>query len=88
MSPRLFERIFWDITDPEIGARFFRTTLDTMGVLGPSSLQKVCAVIRQLAHGTASDHMEVYTGVADVTALKSVRKFCQFVIRQYQPEYL
>ena len=88
MSPRLFERIFWDITDPEIGHRFFWSRPDALGVFGASSLQKVCAAIRQLAYGTASDHVEEYTGVADITALKSLRKFCKFVIRQYGPEYL
>ena len=88
MSPRLFERIFFDITDTEIGSRFFQTTPDAMGVFGPSSLQKVCAAIRQLAYGTASDHVEEYTGVADSTARKSLRKFCEFVIRQYGHDYL
>ena len=38
MSPRLFERIFWDITDPEIGSLFFQRRPDAMGVFGPSSL--------------------------------------------------
>ena len=88
MSPRLFERIFWDITDPEIGCEFFYHRSDALGVFGSSSLQKVCAAIRQLAYGTASDHVEEYTGVADVTALLSLRWFCKFVIRQYGPEYL
>ena len=88
MSQRLFERIFWDITDPEIGHHFFFSRPDATGVLGPSSLQKVCAAIRQLAYGTASDHVEEYTGVADSTALSCLRKFCKFVIRQYGPEYL
>ena len=88
MSPRLFERIFWDITDLEIGSRFFKRRPDAMGVFGLSSLQKVCAAIRQLAYGTASDHVEEYIGVADATARKSLRKFCKYVIRQYGPEYL
>ena len=79
MSPRLFERIFWDITDPEIGHSFFLYRTDAMGVFGPCSLQKVCAAIRQLAYGTASDHVEEYTGVADGTTLKCLRKFCKFV---------
>ena len=65
MSQRLLERIFWDITDPEIGHHFFFSRPDATGVLGPSSLQKVCAAIRQLAYGTTSDHVEEYTGVAD-----------------------
>ena len=88
MSPRIFERIFWDITDPEIGSHFFQHNSDACGVKGPSNLQKVCAAIRQLAYGTASDHVEEYTGVADVTARTALHKFCKYVIRQYGPEYL
>lgn len=53
-----------------------------------SSLQKVCAAIRQLAYGTAFDHVEEYRGVADVMARLSLCEFCKFVIRQYGPKYL
>lgn len=88
MSPRLFERMFFDITDLEIGSCFFQTAPDALGVFGSSNLQKVCAAISQMAYGTASDHVEEYTGVADGTARKSLRKFCKNVIRQYGPEYL
>ena len=63
MSPKVFSRIHDDITDPEIGSRFFQFALDASGRAGASNMQKIVAAICQLAYGTCSDHVHEYTGV-------------------------
>ena len=64
MSPHLFQRIHDDVTNREIGCRFFQSAPDASGRVGASNLQKIVAAIRQLAYGSCCDHVEEYTEVA------------------------
>ena len=88
MSPHLFQRIHDDITDKEIGCRFFQSAPDASGRVGASNLQKIVAAIRQLAYGSCCDHVEEYTGVASQTAKLGLEAFCRWIIRTYGPEFL
>ena len=67
------------ISGSERGDEFFGPRCDAVGNHGPTTLQKLVAAIRQLAYGTASDHVEEYTGVADGTARKGLRYFLKMV---------
>ena len=87
MSPHLFQRIHDDITDKEIGCRFFQMAPDASGRLGASNLQKIVAAIRRLAYGSCCDHMEEYTGVALQTAKLGLEAFCRWIIQTYGPEF-
>ena len=88
MSPKFFQRIHDDITDPEIGCRFFQFAPDAAGREGASNMQKLVAAIRQLAYGACSDHVHEYTGVAEKTATTALEKFCRWVIRTYSDEFI
>ena len=88
MSSHQFQTIHDDITDPEIGCRFFQFAPDASGRKGASNMQKIVAAIRQLAYGTCSDHVHEYTGVAEKTASTALKKFCRWVIKTYGDEFL
>ena len=88
MSSNQFQTIHDDITDPEIGCRFFQFAPDASGRKGASNMQKIVAAIRQLAYGTCSDHVHEYTGVAEKTASRALLKFCRWVIRTYGDEFM
>ena len=88
MSSNQFQTIHDDITDPEIGSRFFQRAPDASDRIGASNMQKLVAAIRQLAYGTCSDHVHEYTGVAQKTAAKALEKLCRWVIRTYGDEFL
>lgn len=88
MSDIRFCDLLHEIQDPERGDDFFRTGEDAVGKHGPTPLQKLVAAVRQLAYGTASDHVEEYTGVAEGTARKALRCFCNWLDKRYGAEYL
>ena len=88
MSPKVFQTIHDDFTDPEIGCRFFQFTPHATGRAGASNMQKLVAAIRQLAYGACSEHVHEYTGVVEKTATKALEKSCRWVIRTYGDEFL
>ena len=88
MSPKRFSKLLHEIQDPERGDDFFQTGCDAVGKHGPTPLQKLVAAIRQLAYGTASNHVEEYTGVADCTTRKALRCFCKWLDKRYGADYL
>ena len=88
MSSKRFCKLHAEISHPERGDDFFQTGCDAMGKHGPTTLQKLVAAIRQLAYGTASDHVEEYTGVADGTARKALRHFSKWLDKRYGAKFL
>ena len=88
MRSHQFQTIHDDITDPEIGCRFFQFAPNASGRKGASNMQKIVAAIRQLGYGTCSDHVHEYAGVAEKTAAKALKRFCQWVIATYGDEFL
>lgn len=51
------------------------------------TLQELIATICRLAYGTASDHVEEYTRLADATSRKTLRCFCSWFDRRYCAKY-
>ena len=88
MSPHCFNNIHDDIQDPEVGCSAFMGRTDACGREGPSSLQKMTSVMRQLGYGMCCDIETDYTGVRQGTGRTALYDFCQFMIRKYGPEYL
>ena len=88
MSPHCFNSIHDDIQDPEVGCSIFMGRKDACGRKGPSSLQKITSVMRQLGYGVCSDFETDYTGVRDETGRHCLYDFCRFMVRKYGPEYL
>lgn len=88
MSPPLFQKIYEDIQDPVLGCSAFLGNTDAVGRAGASAMQKIVAVMRQLAYGTANDAQTEYSGVKRDCARKALYSYCKFIIRAYGPEYL
>ena len=63
MSPRLFEMLYHDITNPITRYPEFHKGPDAAGNFGASTLQKLVNVMRQLAHRNIADIVEEYIGV-------------------------
>ncbi|XP_030963853.1 uncharacterized protein LOC115985017 [Quercus lobata] len=57
-------------------------------MLGLSSLQKITAAHRMLAHGVAADFMDEYVRIEESTAIESLKKFVKAVVDIFSKEYL
>ncbi|ETN17200.1 hypothetical protein PPTG_21630 [Phytophthora nicotianae INRA-310] len=68
--------------------RYFQQRRDATGKLGFSALQKCTAAIRQLAYGMPADAVAEYVGIAQTTAIKSLKRFCTAVDDVFGEEYL
>ena len=88
MSEFLFSSIHTDIQNPETGNEYFMGLKDAVGRVGPSSLQRMVSVVRQLAYGSGSDSETEYTGVEKDLGRHCLYGFCQFVVRFYGPTFL
>ncbi|XP_004966700.1 uncharacterized protein LOC101774740 [Setaria italica] len=85
MSRPLFLRIV-----DELGkwSDYFTTKVDALNRQGLTPLQKCTAAIRQLANGSAADHLDEYLKLGESTALEAMKMFVQGVIEIFGGHYL
>ena len=85
MSRPLFLRIV-----DELGkwSDYFITKLDALNRQGLTPLQKCTAAIRQLANGSAADHLDEYLKIGDSTGLEAMKMFAEGVIAVFGGHYL
>ncbi|XP_052173306.1 uncharacterized protein LOC127788748 [Diospyros lotus] len=85
MSRHLFLRIANEVEqhDP-----YFIQTIDAVGVLGLSSIQKITAAYRILAYGTPVDFVDEYIRIGENTAILSLRRFVKAIIAVFDDHYL
>lgn len=88
MSPKMFMKLYHDITDPVTGHDEFRKGLDALGVMGVTPLQKLVSVVRQLAYGCCSDIAEEYTGVPYNSGRDALYGFCDWINVFHGPTFL
>ena len=88
MSEYLFSNIHKDIQNKRKGCRLFMGLKDAAGRTGPSSLQRMVSVTRQLAYGSGADREAEYTGVEKDLGRKFLYGFCKFIVRFYGPKFL
>ncbi|XP_062118443.1 uncharacterized protein LOC133832071 [Humulus lupulus] len=66
----------------------FSASIDGLGKLGLSGLQKVTAVFRMLAYGVPADATNEYIKIGESTALESLKQFCRAVVKVFGARYL
>lgn len=69
-------------------SEYFTQRVDGIGQLGLSPIQKCTAVNRMLAYAASADQVDEYCRIGGLTALESLKLFCQGVIEIFGPEYL
>ena len=67
---------------------YFVQKRNSANKLGLSSLQKITATLRMLAHGVSGDLIDKYVRIGETTALESLKKFVTTVIDVFSKEYL
>lgn len=85
MSRPLFLRIMNAVEDHD---DYFVQKRNAAGLIGFSCHQKVTAAMRQLAYGIAADALDEYLGIAESTAIESLRRFVKAVVQVFEHEYL
>jgi hypothetical protein len=85
MRKPLFLRIVEGIKDHD---SFFLQKVDAAGKIGPSTLQKATAVIRQLSYGCSADATDEYIRIGESSALQCMKRFCRAVVEVFREEYL
>ena len=85
MSRSLFLRIQSKV---EIYEPYFIHKRDNTQRLDLSSLQKITATLRVLAHGVATDLMDEYVRIGESTAIENLKKFVKAVVDIFSKEYL
>lgn len=85
MRKELFLRILKDVQAHD---NYFIQKKDSAGRFGCSSIQKVTAAIRILAYGCSKDQCDEYLDIGKSTAIESLNRFCDAVIRLYEGQYL
>ena len=85
MQKHVFERIMNGVVAND---DWFRKRPNASGRLGISPLQKCTAAIRMLAYGCAADATDEYLRISESTAITSMRRFVQAVVRVFGEEYL
>ena len=88
MSPRMFMKLYHDITDTVTGSDEFQRGPDCTGVMGIHPLCKLVSVMRQLAYGHCGDSAEEYTGVARKSGTKALYAFCNWIDTFHGPTFL
>lgn len=85
MPRELFDRIVADIVrhDP-----WFKQKRDCTGKLGLTSLQKICCAVRMIATGNSGDDMDDRYRLAESTAIKSMKRFCNCIVEIYGADAL
>jgi hypothetical protein len=67
---------------------YFTQRVDATNRQGLTPLQKCTAAIRQLANGSAADHLDDYTKIGETTAMEAMKNFVQGVIAIFGERYL
>jgi hypothetical protein len=86
---RMSRPLFLHIVE-ELGkwSDYFTTRIDCTSRQGLTPLQKCTAAIRQLANGSAADHLDEYLKIGDTTALEALKKFVEGIIAVFSESYL
>lgn len=86
---RMSRPLFLHIVE-ELGkwSDYFTTRIDCTSRQGLTPLQKCTAAIRQLANGSATDHLDEYLKIGDTTALEALKKFVEGIIVVFSESYL
>ena len=66
---------------------FFVKFIDLLGQLGISGLNQATAALRMLAYGNAADALDENLEISKSTALKSLMKFVDTVIKCFEETY-
>jgi hypothetical protein len=94
--PNIFRRrfrmrmpLFLHIVD-ELGkwSGYFTTRVDALGRQGLTALQKCTAAIRQLANGSAADHLDESLKIGETTSMEAMKYFVEGVIAVFGERYL
>ncbi|XP_039804113.1 protein ANTAGONIST OF LIKE HETEROCHROMATIN PROTEIN 1-like [Panicum virgatum] len=67
---------------------YFTTRVDALGRQGLTPLQKCTAAIRQLANGSAADHLDESLKIGETTSMEAVKYFVEGVIAVFGKRYL
>ena len=81
--------LFLRIVD-ELGkwSDYFTTRVDALGRQGLTPLQKCTAAIRQLANGSAADHLDESLKIGETTSMEAMKTFVEGVIAVFGGRYL
>ncbi|CAH9087120.1 unnamed protein product [Cuscuta europaea] len=85
MDVELFTRILEAIEKNDI---YFSSKFDATGRKGLSPLQKTIAAVRMLAYSCSVDLLDEYVQIGEITAIESLKHFCDAVISVFEQEYL
>ncbi|KAK9048197.1 hypothetical protein SSX86_032840 [Deinandra increscens subsp. villosa] len=85
MRRLLFLRI---LNKVEANEPYFVQRRNSAGALGLSSLQKITAALRMMAYGVTGDFMDEYIRIGESTAMESVKKFSETLVRIFSDKYL
>ena len=85
MSRPLFLRIVSELSK---WSNYFTTQLDALHRQGLTPLQKCTATIRQLANGSAADHLDEHLKIGESTGLEAMKMFVEGVIAVFGEFYL
>ncbi|XP_050236726.1 uncharacterized protein LOC126686632 [Mercurialis annua] len=67
---------------------YFIQKNDVLGRIGLSGLQKMTACIKMLAYGVSADCVDEYVRIGESTTIKSLKRFCEAIIKCFEKEYL
>ena len=87
---RMRRPLFLRIVD-ELGkwsSDYFTTRVDALGQQGLTPLQKCTAAIRQLANGSAADHLDESLKIGETTSMEATKYFVEGVIAVFGERYL
>ncbi|KAE9047778.1 hypothetical protein PR003_g1472 [Phytophthora rubi] len=87
MRRSLFETIV-DVLVNDEECDYFVQRPDATGRLGFLPEQKVTCALRMLAYGASADQLDELIRMGGSTVLKTLKKFCENIIRMLGPEYL
>lgn len=68
--------------------RYFQQNSDVVDRMGLSGLQNCTAVIRMLAYGVATDVVDEYIRIGEITANECLDKFTKCIIENFCQQYL
>jgi len=69
-------------------ARSRDPTVNAIGEMQSSALQKVAAALRVLTYGMPADEVDEYSRLSHSTINETVNRFTRFVVEKYKPVYL
>ncbi len=68
--------------------KFFQASQDAAGKSGASPIQKVVSALRKFCYGLSADRVEEYSGLSESISRKSLKIFCQAVVKHLGRKYL